>query len=711
MRLSCLILGCVPAVWGLGLALWILADLFWIPGRAQTAGSHQSGVDTQDGIDELLDSFIDPPARFIDLDQRDVFSPDDDQEIKGCTHYTCLDIYSCTTGVDSPHKKMLVHVPPSVAFLVDGGKSGNKPAIPSPSKEFLQVIQAIVESGYYTTDPAEACIFVPALDLLSESRVDSSEVASAALHKSSPYWNKGRNHVIITPYPADKVSMSIGYAIKAKAGLNTRNYRPGFDISLPSFSGGHHHRAATHVKKSWLLVMPQQHRAISDPNLLNVVKQLSENNPKLLKVTSPSKIESHLDLIVGATFCLVLDTHRDSGRVLMDILRHGCIPIVADDSAVLPFAEVLDWKRFSIRVYQRDVKNILDMAMDVSAERVEEMQKQVSFVYNKYFSSWKSVTKTMLDILNDRIVPQHTKTYREWNLRPEEYKRNPLFLPDANPAKEEGFTAVILTYNRLESLYNVINRIVDTPSLARIVVVWNNQEVAPPPPSEWPKISKTLKVIKTRANILSNRFYPYDEITTEAVLSLDDDIDMLTADELELGYQVWREFPDRLVGFPSRTHVVEEENGGKYRYESEWTSQISMVLTGASFYHKYWHYLYTAAPNPDAQDIKTWVDANMNCEDIAMNFLVANATGQPPIKVAPRKKFKCSTTGGGLCLNQELSLSGQQSHLTTRSECINMFSEKYGGMPLRTVEYRVDPVLYKDQVPDKLKAFVNVGSL
>ena len=61
--------------------------------RAQTAGSHQSGVDTQDGIDELLDSFIDPPARFIDLDQRDVFSPDDDQEIKGCTHYTCLDIY------------------------------------------------------------------------------------------------------------------------------------------------------------------------------------------------------------------------------------------------------------------------------------------------------------------------------------------------------------------------------------------------------------------------------------------------------------------------------------------------------------------------------------------------------------------------------------------------------------------------------------------
>merc|ERR1712077_96792 len=76
----------------------------------------------------------------------------------------------------------------------------------------------------------------------------------------------------------------------------------------------------------------------------------------------------------------------------------------------------------------------------------------------------------------------------------------------------------------------------------------------------------------------------------------DDDINMLTSDELEFGYQVWREFPDQLVGFPSRTHVWEESNQ-KLRYESEWTSEISMVLTGAAFYHKYWHYLFTAAPS------------------------------------------------------------------------------------------------------------------
>lgn len=32
-------------------------------------------------------------------------------------------------------------------------------------------------------------------------------------------------------------------------------------------------------------------------------------------------------------------------------------------------------------------------------------------------------------------------------------------------------------------------------------------------------------------------------------------------------------------------------------------------------------------------EIKEWVDGHMNCEDIAMNFLVANVTNKAPIKV------------------------------------------------------------------------------
>lgn len=56
-------------------------------------------------------------------------------------------------------------------------------------------------------------------------------------------------------------------------------------------------------------------------------------------------------------------------------------------------------------------------------------------------------------------------------------------------------------------------------------------------------------------------------------------------------------------------------------------------------------------------------------------------------------------------------LSADQGHMATRTLCINKFAMIYGRMPLKTVEYRIDPVLYKDVLPKKLKKYNNVGEL
>jgi len=282
--------------------------------------------------------------------------------------------------------------------------------------------------------------------------------------------------------------------------------------------------------------------------------------------------------------------------------------------------------------------------------------------------------------------------------------------PPANPVlapPNQGFTALILTYNRLQSLFQVIESLGSVASLARIVVVWNHQTIHPPPVEDWPKVSKPLKVIQTGANLLSNRFQSYQEIQTEAVLSLDDDITMLTTDELEFGYQTWRQFPDRIVGFPSRTHFWDNTTAS-YRYESEWTNELSLVLTGAAFYHSYWHYLYTASPSQEQGRIRGWVDEHMNCEDIAFNLMVANATGKPPIKVGPRKKYRCATPS---CENVGM-ISSAAGHLEERSRCLDMFLKLYGEpCPLKNVQFRADPVLYKDSLPPAMKKFTDIGSL
>ena len=131
-------------------------------------------------------------------------------------------------------------------------------------------------------------------------------------------------------------------------------------------------------------------------------------------------------------------------------------------------------------------------------------------------------------------------------------------------------------------------------------------------------------------------------------------------------------------------------------------------FSGAAFYNKYWHHKFTNNPSIEGKEIKDWLDQKMNCEDIAMNFLVANITGKAPIKVTPRKKFKCSTPQ---CNNEGKMLSNFQGHLTERSDCVNFLVEKYGYMPLKKAEFRADPVLFMDKFPKKLKNFVNIGSL
>lgn len=62
-----------------------------------------------------------------------------------------------------------------------------------------------------------------------------------------------------------------------------------------------------------------------------------------------------------------------------------------------------------------------------------------------------------------------------------------------------------------------------------------------------------------------------------------------------------------------------------------------MVLTGAAFIHKHYTYLYT---HWLPQAIRDKVDEYMNCEDIAMNFLISHITRKPPVKVRRCLKYE-----------------------------------------------------------------------
>lgn len=94
---------------------------------------------------------------------------------------------------------------------------------------------------------------------------------------------------------------------------------------------------------------------------------------------------------------------------------------------------------------------------------------------------------------------------------------------------------------------------------------------------------------------------------------------------------MWREHRDRVVGFPGRFHAWDQNYHNAWNYNSNYSCELSMVLTGAAFIHKHYTYLYT---HWLPQAIRDKVDEYMNCEDIAMNFLISHITRKPPVKVS-----------------------------------------------------------------------------
>lgn len=100
----------------------------------------------------------------------------------------------------------------------------------------------------------------------------------------------------------------------------------------------------------------------------------------------------------------------------------------------------------------------------------------------------------------------------------------------------EQFTIVLLTYEREPIMQKTLLRFKRLPYLNSVLVVWNSERHKPSPNLTWPDIGVPIKVVKTDRNSLNNRFLPYDEIETDAILSIDDDTP-LKQDEIIFGFR------------------------------------------------------------------------------------------------------------------------------------------------------------------------------
>ncbi|CAB1412624.1 unnamed protein product [Pleuronectes platessa] len=260
---------------------------------------------------------------------------------------------------------------------------------------------------------------------------------------------------------------------------------------------------------------------------------------------------------------------------------------------------------------------------------------------------WVDLCESVL-IIQDRVVSHVSRNQLLWNSLPgglyalPQYSTDPAQFPFyyaiLGKSPQQQFTAVIHTVTPLQSqispVVKLIIAVAKSKFCAQIVLLWNCDKPLPPR-NKWPSTSVPLTVIEGQTKMMSSRFFPHDVIVTDAVLSLDED-SVLSTNEVDFAFIVWQSFPERIVGYPARSHYWDGSRS-RWGYTSKWTNDYSMVLTGAAFFHRYYQYLFT---HHVPASLLSMVDRMANCEDILMNFLVSAVTKQPPIKVTQKKQYK-----------------------------------------------------------------------
>ncbi|XP_066453314.1 exostosin-like 2 isoform X2 [Eleutherodactylus coqui] len=252
----------------------------------------------------------------------------------------------------------------------------------------------------------------------------------------------------------------------------------------------------------------------------------------------------------------------------------------------------------------------------------------------------------------------------------------------ASPSPQDSFTLIMQTYNRTDLLLKMLNHYQAMPHLHSVIVVWNN--VGQDPPQEmWESLGPHPVPVyfkKQTVNLMRNRLQNFPEIETKAVLMMDDDT-LISAHDLSFAFSVWQLFPSQIVGFVPRKHVASPT--GIFSYgsfelvapDAGRGDKYSMILIGAAFFHKGYLRLFQELPH----SVHEMIDRTQNCDDITMNFLVANHTGMSSgVLVKPIDMRNLEKDAG----SGYTGMWHRAEHLLQRSYCLNKLTSIYGKMPL-----------------------------
>lgn len=259
--------------------------------------------------------------------------------------------------------------------------------------------------------------------------------------------------------------------------------------------------------------------------------------------------------------------------------------------------------------------------------------------------------------------------------------------------RSDQMTVVISGYSehRIPLLQALATIYSASASVSSVLILWCN----PSTPSQilsqlshnlslYSTINAPISILHESSTSLNSRFYPRDALDTRAVLICDDDVE-LDSKSINFAFNIWKSNPNRLIGFFARSHAY-DLNSKAWIYTVS-KDKYSIILTKAMIIKREYLWEYSCGGGKVNEELRRIVDAEKNCEDILMNFVVSDKVNAGPLLVeAERVRDWGDARNEGWAGKEEREAgisSRRGQHRKRRGECIREFHRILGRMPLR----------------------------
>ena len=309
------------------------------------------------------------------------------------------------------------------------------------------IFQLLKTSPYYTAEPEKACLYIVIVGSVAPTRHWKSKSDIETDLHSLPYWKgNGQNHVLLylktdRRHFTSVLSLNIntGFALVAQSTFFKDNtYRHGFDIVVPPsigpLEGDVWHLAALQLpaRRKYLLSFQAEHAdhltetmAILRDQLHDISREARDflielylSKFQYLKESSEWLVwgshENRTKVLRQSTFALIVGSNSassswDSCHIrLLEALQSGAIPVILSSRAMLPFSDVIDWRKAAIILSQARLPELNVLLRTITNEDILDLRRQGRFLWETYLSTTDVILKTVLATLRTRLsIPAH----------------------------------------------------------------------------------------------------------------------------------------------------------------------------------------------------------------------------------------------------------------------------------------------------------------